>query len=170
MKTYIILILFVYNFAVKAQIGIEKVSVDGDGLMDFPTGTTKGILLPQVQNVTSMANISPGTFVFDGLTAKTKYYNGISWIEMTGENGVSPTLITGVEKNVTKGLIVGMSDSQANGVLVFESDKKALILPKVINPVSNVKSPTAGMMCYDPITKLICFYNGTTWSFWGDIN
>jgi hypothetical protein len=171
MKTiYIPIFLFAFNILTQAQIGVEKESVDGSGLMDFPTGTTKGIILPQVENNTTMADISAGTFVFDGATSKTKYYDGTAWIEMTGENGISPSKIIGAEHNVTKGVIVGAEDSTANGVLVFESEDKALILPKVIDPVNNVKSPAAGMMCYDPVAKLVCLYNGATWSFWGNIN
>ncbi|WP_449400956.1 hypothetical protein [Chryseobacterium wanjuense] len=45
--------------------------------MDFPIGTTKGIILPQVINNMTMTDVSAGTFVFDGVTAKTKFYNGI---------------------------------------------------------------------------------------------
>jgi hypothetical protein len=168
--TYFTLSFFAFSIFINAQIGIEKETVDGSGLMDFPGGTTKGIILPQVTNNTTMTEVSAGTLVFDGATAKTKYYDGASWIEMTGENGISPTLTVSSEKDVTKGIIVGSPDSTAKGILVFESNDKALILPKVNDPVNNIKSPAAGLICYDPDTKLVCFYNGTNWSFWGDIN
>jgi hypothetical protein len=170
MKTYFILLLFIFNALAKAQVGIEKESVDGGGLMDFPTGTAKGIILPQVQDNTLMTDVSVGTLVFDGATAKSKYYDGTNWIELTGESGLSASLLPGAEKNVNKGIIIGAADSAAKGVLVFESEDKALILPKVVDPVNNVKSPAAGMMCYDPVAKLVCFYNGVSWSFWGNIN
>ena len=162
--------LFMSSISVYGQIGIETESVEGSGLMDFPTGTTKGIILPQVTDNTVMTDVSAGTFVFDGATSKTKYYNGTIWIEMSGENGQSPTLISGLEKNLTKGVIIGAPDSSVNGVLIFESQDKALILPKVSDPTNTVKSPVAGMICYDPITKLVCLYNGTNWSYWGNID
>lgn len=163
------LIIFLFTSAfINAQVGFEKASVDGSGLVDFPTGTTKGIILSQVQNNTNMTDTSAGTFVFDGTSSKVKYYNGTSWIELTGQPGTSKTLLTGNEQDRSKGIIIGAPDSAAKGVLILESTDKALILPKVINPAANVKSPSAGMMCYDPVAKLVCFYNGTTWAFWGN--
>lgn len=153
---------------VSAQIGIEKNTIDGSGLLDFPSGTTRGIILPLVQNTTVMSGTSGGTFVFDGAETKVKFYNGNSWIDLTKASGVSKSILAGSEQNRSKGIIIGASDSSAKGVLIFESTNKALILPKVINPAVNVKSPTAGMMCYDPVAKLVCFYNGTEWSFWGN--
>lgn len=169
-RNYFTIVLFAFCISIQGQIGIEKESVDGSGLMDFPIGTTKGIILPQVINNMTMTDVSAGTFIFDGATAKTKFYNGTSWIEMSGENGQSPALISGSEKNVTKGVIIGAADSSATGVLIFESNNKALILPKILDPTNSVKSPSAGMMCYDPIAKMVCFYNGTNWSYWGNID
>ncbi|MFC3159477.1 hypothetical protein [Chryseobacterium arachidis] len=161
--------LFISAFA-SAQVGFEKTSVDGSGLVDFPSGTTKGIILPQVSNNTNMTTVAEGTFVFDGATSKVKYYNGTEWIELTGEAGSSRTLLAGGENSQSKGIIIGASDSPAEkGVLILESQDKAMILPKVIDPATNVKSPSAGMMCYDPVAKLVCFYNGTSWAFWGNI-
>ncbi|WP_300688356.1 hypothetical protein [Chryseobacterium sp.] len=154
--------------AVSAQIGIEKSTIDGSGLLDFPSGTTKGIILPQVQNAAAMSGTSGGTFIFDGAASKVKFHNGSSWIDLTNAAGVSKALLPGSEQNRSKGVIMGAPDSSARGVLILESTDKALILPKVINPAVNVKSPVAGMMCYDPTAKLVCFYNGTEWSFWGN--
>lgn len=163
-----IISLFISIFT-NAQIGIEKESVDGSGLVDFPEGTTKGIILPQVTNNLNMTDTSAGTFVFDGVSSKVKYYNGADWIELTGQTGASKTLLVGTEQDRSAGVIIGAPDSTAKGVLVLESNDKALILPKIIDPANNVKSPSAGMMCYDPVAKLVCFYNGVNWAFWGNI-
>jgi len=165
----LIISLFISAFA-NAQVGFEKESVDGSGLVDFPSGTTKGIILPQVSDNANMTNVAEGTFVFDGTTSKVKYYNGTAWVELTGQAGTSKTLLAGSENNQSKGLVIGAADSPAEkGVLILESQDKALILPKVINPAVNVQSPSAGMICYDPVAKLVCFYNGTSWAFWGNI-
>jgi hypothetical protein len=169
MKTLLIIFLFAFTIT-KAQIGVETTSIDGSGLVDFPAGTTKGLILPQVTNNTNMTDVVEGTFVFDEATSKVKYYNGTAWIELTGQTGVSRTLLAGAEQDRAKGVIIGAPDSVAKGVLVLESEDKALILPKVIDPAVNVKSPNAGMMCYDPVAKLVCFYNGTNWAFWGNID
>ncbi|MCS3529885.1 hypothetical protein [Chryseobacterium sp. JUb7] len=164
------LIIFLFiSIAAHAQIGFEKPTVDGSGLLDFPTGTTKGIILPQVNNSANMTDTSAGTLVFDGTTSKVKYYNGTAWVDLTGQVGTSRSLLAGTEQNRSKGVIIGAPDSTAKGVMVLESQNKALILPKIINPAANVKSPSAGMMCYDPVAKLVCFYNGSNWAFWGNI-
>ncbi|MCW3161514.1 hypothetical protein [Chryseobacterium oryctis] len=152
-------------------MGFDTATIEGSGLVDFPAGTTKGIILPQVNDVTTMTETSQGTFVFDGSTAKVKYYDGVDWIELTGKTGAVNTLLPGAEKDQSIGVIIGGAESDAKkGVLVLESADKAMILPKVINPVVNVKSPTAGMMCYDPEKKLVCFYDGVEWAFWGNID
>lgn len=166
-KTYIFASLFLGIFA-QAQIGIEKQSVDGSGLLDFPEGTTKGIILPQVINANNMINTSAGTFVFDTATARVKFYDGTEWVDMSGKSGAAPALLQSDEQNNEQGVVIG-DTSTAKGILVLEAENKALILPKVVDPVNNVKSPTAGMMVYDPDKNLVCFYNGVEWTFWGDI-
>lgn len=170
MKAIILFLLIILSSPINAQIGFEKTIIDGSGLIDFPIGTTKGIVLPQVADNTNMTDVSEGTFIFDGATSRVKYYNGIIWIELTGQTGTSRTLLPGAENNQSKGIIIGASDSDAKGVLILESQDKALILPKIIDPATNVKSPSPGMMCYDPVLKLVCFYNGTSWAFWGNID
>ena len=54
----------------------------------------------------------------------------------------------------------------AEGVMVLESADKALILPKVVDPQANVLNPYPGMLCYDPVKKLVAVFNGTHWFFW----
>ena len=148
------------------QIAIGKASVDGSGLLDFSTGTSKGIILPQIEDASTMTAVTPGTLVFDETTSKIMFYNG-SWKDLSINSGVSPTLDTGSEFSSNQGVIIGSNTSTANGVLILESSDKALILPKVTDPVANVKSPYAGMMCYDPVKKVIAIFNGSEWNFWG---
>lgn len=159
-----LLFLLLAPILIKTQVAIGKTQVDGSGILDFPTGTTNGIILPRVLNTATMTSVQPGTLVFDLSTSKMKYFNGI-WMELTDKTGTNPSLIPGNDI-ADNGVIIGASSSLAKGALVLESSDKALILPKVENPVSNVKSPEAGMICYDPISKLICFYNGNQWFFW----
>lgn len=159
----IILLIFLPT-ALSAQVAIGKEQVDGSGILDFTTGTTNGIILPQVLDSETMTSTEPGTLVFDLTTSRVKYFNG-AWVDLSDKTGINPTLIAG--NDITdRGVIIGANTSTANGVLVLESADKALILPKITDPVTNVKSPAAGMMCYDPTTKLICVYNGTEWFFW----
>ena len=158
----LILLLFL-PVLLNAQVAIGKTQIDGSGILDFPAGTTNGIILPRVLDTEGMT-AEPGTLVFDVATSRVKYFNG-AWADLSDKTGTSPTLIAGNDIAAT-GVIIGATSSTANGVLVLESADKALILPKIIDPVTSVKSPVAGMICYDPGTKLICVYNGTEWFFW----
>lgn len=161
----IIIATLISNIAM-AQVAIGgKMSVDGSGILDFPTGTTKGIILPYVTDSSTMTSVTPGTLVFDMATSKVKYNDGF-WQELTDEPGLSPdNLLTGSDLPDAK-VIFGSSTSRADGVLVLESTNKALILPHVKDPVNNIKSPVAGMIVFDPDKKLMCVYNGKEWFFW----
>ena len=161
----IIITLLISNFCL-AQVAIEKTTVDGSGILDFASGTTKGIILPNVTDVTAITPLTRGTIAYDLATANAKYFNG-TWMNLNIlSTGTAPTLLPGNDLIDNTGVIIGNQTSAAEGVLILESNSKALILPKVDNPVLNVKSPVAGMMCYDPVKKLMCIYNGKDWSFW----
>ena len=160
----IILAMLVSNVAL-AQIAIGgKTSVDGSAILDFPAGTTKGIILPNVTDVSAMTSVEPGTIVFDVASSRVKYNDGF-WKDLSDRTGISPTLLPGNDIAGAK-VVFGSQTSAADGVLVLESPTKALILPHVINPVTSVKSPTAGMLVYDPVKKMMCVYNGKEWFFW----
>ena len=161
----IIIALFISNFCL-AQVGIEKNTVDGDGILDFPLGTTKGIILPNVTKSADMTSVTRGTLVYDIATKDNQYYDG-AWktLNVLLTSGIAPSLLPGNDLP-TKGVIIGKQTSTAQGVLVLESSSKALILPKVENPAGTVKTPVAGMICYDPVQKIMAVYNGKDWSFW----
>lgn len=161
----IIIALLISNFCL-AQVGIEKTTVDGDGILDFPLGTTKGIILPNVTKSADMTSVTRGTLVYDIATKDNQYYDG-AWktLNVLSTPGTAPTLLAGNDLP-TPGVIIGKQTSSAEGVLILESSSKALILPKVENPVGSVKSPVAGMICYDPVKKIMAVYNGKNWSFW----
>lgn len=161
--TLLLIIISTHSFG---QIAIGKAAVDGSGLLDFVDSTTKGIILPQVEDSSTMTTVTPGTLVFDGTTSKVQYFDG-AWKDLSLNTGVTPILPTSSEANPNQGVIVGSDTSLARGVLILEASDKALILPKVIDPVTNVKSPYAGMMCYDPVKKVIAVFNGSEWNFWG---
>lgn len=40
-----------------------------------------------------------------------------------------------------------------------------MIHPQVANYANNT-NPSNGMMVFDTTTQLLCFFNGTQWSFW----
>lgn len=160
----IIIAILISNFCI-AQVAIEKTSVDGSGILDFASGTTKGLILPNVTDVTTMTAVTPGTLVYDLATARIKYYDG-TWQDLSYQSGTAPTLLSGTDNGNKTGVIIGDPNTTAEGVLVLESSSKALILPKINDPVTNVKSPVAGMICYDPVKKLMCIFNGKDWFFY----
>lgn len=160
----LLVFLVISNFCI-AQVAIEKSVVDGSGILDFASGTTKGIILPNVVNNNSMTNVTPGTLVFDNTSAKVKYFDGF-WKELSTNTGIAPARLAGTDVITEKGVVIGNTPTTAEGVLVLESQNLALILPKIDNPVTNVKSPVAGMICYDPIKKVMSVYNGKEWFFW----
>ena len=163
----IIIALFISN-CYFSQVAIEKTTVDGSGILDFPLLTTKGIILPNVTNSSLMTPVTRGTLVYDNTTKNAQYYDG-AWktlnILSAADNASTP--LPGSDLPNTKvGVIIGKQSTTAEGVLVLESDTKALILPKVESPVANIKSPVAGTMVYDPTKKIMAIYNGKDWSFW----
>lgn len=87
------------------------------------------------------------------------------WVDLSDAGS-----LTGIIPNTSfeqgGGVIIGAASSSAQGVLVLESANKALVLPKVNDPVANMKSPVAGTICYDTVSKTIAVFDGVTWNFW----
>ena len=163
----IIAAIFISNLF-GAQVAIEKTTVEGSGILDFPLGTTKGIILPYVVNSVNISPVTKGTIVYDQTTKNAQYYDG-AWktLNVISAATTAPTTQPGNDISNTKvGVIIGKQTTSAEGVLVLESNNKALILPKVEGPVANIKSPVAGTMVYDPTKKIMAIYNGKDWSFW----
>ncbi|APD08016.1 hypothetical protein UJ101_02517 [Flavobacteriaceae bacterium UJ101] len=161
LRTLCLVLFFQQAFA---QVGIEKASVDGDGILDFPENTTKGIILPRVSSISGAVN---GTLIFDTSDNKVKVNNGTDWEELTTDTGAARVYENTVREVATnQGVILGSDTSSAPGVLVLESTDKALILPKIVEPHKNVVNPEPGMICYDVTNNTLSIFNGKTWEFW----
>lgn len=174
-KTYtmrtIITILFIsiLNFSF-AQVAIGKNFVNGTStLLDF-SEENKGIILPWCTTVPT-TNLVGGTIILDATSDnRIKYYDGTTWQDLSLENGAVDLTNQNTLTEAGNGTLISdntTTGQRGDGVLVLESNDKAMILPIVEEPVVNMKSPTPGTMVYDPFNKVICFYNGTSWSFWG---
>jgi hypothetical protein len=165
MKKVIILTLIVAGVSsLKSQVGMGKSSVDGDAILDFPVSRT-GIILPVVEVLPTGAAATNGTFLLDKTDLTIKMRQNDLWVPLS-----DPGSLTGTMPNTSaetgSGVIIGAASSPAQGVLVLESTSKALVLPKVNDPVANMKSPVAGTMCYDTVSKTISVFDGLNWSFW----
>ena len=146
-----------------AQTSVEKQTVDGDGVLDFASGTTKGIILPAVEALpTTPAN---GTFLYDKNDQMAKMYENGAWVNLTVE-GNNSTVLPYTGTDINKQTVIGATNTSVDGVLVLESTNKALILPKVASPHINVSSPYPGMLCYDTDAKALAIFNGAVWSYW----
>ena len=158
---YIAVVFLLTVVQVMGQVSIGKSSVDGDGLLDFASGTTSGIILPRVTTLPTTV----GALVYDSTDQKVKYNNG-SWQDLSIESGSVDMTDQNLYSDVGNGVIIGSDTTTDEGVLTLESTDKALILPKIASPEVNVKSPEAGMICYDTVKKNLVVYNGEEWTFW----
>lgn len=150
---------------ISAQIAIEKTQADGDGLLDFPSNTTKGILLPIVETLPT--NASPGTLLMDKNDRILKMNVESAWIPLSDPGSVSGAVFnTNGEVSGQNRVIMGASTTNVPGVLVLESSDKALILPKIASPHLNVKNPYPGMICYDTASKTMAVFDGLKWNYW----
>jgi len=167
------LIIIVLSFSyTKAQVAIGKSDINGTStLLDFvdnnPT-TPNGLILPAVTNAANVAAPANGTFIFDSQDKTIKVFQNGGWLGLSETGlGTSENLIINNSNDVGAGVVISdNTTSPANGVLVLESSNKAIILPKIVNPETSVKSPYPGMMCYDTATKSLAVFDGTNWYYW----
>lgn len=167
-KTFLLMIFLMAIGFSKAQIAIGKQSTEGNNtILDFGTGTTNGIILPIVETLPTegSAGLEGGTFLMDKNDLKLKMYDGTQWVALSDAGSISAvTFNTSAEKG--DGVIFGNNTTTAKGVLVLESTDKAMILPKVASPETNIKSPYPGTMCYDTTSKSVAIFDGLKWNYW----
>jgi len=147
-----------------AQTGIETKTTTTSAVLEFASGTTKGIILPAVE--TLPATPANGTFLLDRNDSKIKMRQNNGWVELSGAGSIANVVPYSGTVDNGKQTVVGSRTTSESGVLVLESNDKALVLPKVANPHLNVKSPYAGMMCYDTTRKALAVFDGTVWNYW----
>ena len=176
MKKYItVFFVILAVFTAKSQVSIGgKQEVEGTAtLLDFnsPLSTTNnntnGIILPAVKEQALVVSPSKGTFIYDHKAKIVKMFEKTDWVFLSGEGDNSKIVVnTSADLNANQGAIIGSQTSNAKGVLVLESANKAMILPRIQNPHTNVKSPYPGMMCYDTVRKSLAVFDGTKWNYW----
>ncbi|MDV7699289.1 hypothetical protein N6B72_20405 [Chryseobacterium soli] len=163
-KIIIATVIFAGFSCLTAQVGMGKASVDGDAILDFPLSNT-GIILPMVDALPTGSAASNGTFLLDKTDLKIKMRENDLWVALSDAGSLTGTM-PNASAEQGGGVIIGAASSSAQGVLVLESASKALVLPKVNDPVTNMKSPIAGTMCYDTVSKTVAVFDGVKWSFW----
>ena len=164
MKNKLLILLVIFTaFTLHAQIAIGKIDVQGGAILDFDSGTEKGILLPIVE--TLPGNAVDGTLLMDKNDSKLKMKVDGTWRDLSDAGSVSTVNFNNSDEK-GKGIIIGDQGSTAEGVLVLEASDKALVLPKVNAPHLNVKSPHPGMICYDTLNKMLAVFDGLKWNYW----
>jgi hypothetical protein len=158
-------LMLITNLVIYSQVGIETTSIHTDAILDFPTGQNKGIVLPMVEALPTGAAASNGTFLIDKTDGRVKVRQNGIWLNLTGTSSLSSYSVN-PSADTFDGVIIGATSSSASGVLVLESTNKALMLPKVVSPHINIKSPYPGLMCYDTTKNAIAVFNGTAWYYW----
>ena len=177
MKNIFTIILLASITSINAQViignAIGTATTKTSVLLDFAAGQNKGMIVPYVRTIPTGSALVGGSIILDATTATTarmKYYNGSTWIDLSGQDAnVTSALAnqpTGVTETNSKS-IIGAQSSSADGVLVLESTTKAMVLPTVLD-VTSIPSPSPGMMVYvnKAGAKRLAVYNGNKWSFW----
>lgn len=148
-----------------AQTAVGKQTVSSPSvLLDFGSGTTRGIILPAVESIPAAP--ANGTFLFDRNDSIVKMFENGVWVQLssTGDDG-SIVPYTGTV-DTGKQTVMGAQTTAVDGVLVLESSDKAMVLPHIANPHIAVKSPYPGMMCYDTYSKSVAVFDGAVWNYW----
>lgn len=149
----------------RAQTAIETKTVSSvSSVLEFATGTTKGIILPAV--TTLPAAPANGTFLFDKTDKIVKMRQNGIWVLLSGVGNDTTVPYSGTTQDNTKQTVMGARTTAVDGVLVLEAPNKALVLPKVADPHLNVKSPYPGMVCYDTTKKALAVFDGKLWNYW----
>ncbi len=167
-----ILSLVIIN--IKGQVAIGKTSVTNTSvILEFDNALTnkKGIILSTVENLTKGLGTDPtannGTFLFDRSDDKVKMYENNTWVDLSdagSETKITPN--TSADTISNQGALIGSATSNAKGVLVLEATNKAMVLPWIQNPHTNVKDPYPGMMCYDTASRTLAVFDGSVWNYW----
>ena len=128
------------------------------------------LLILKSLSANAVANVVPGTLIFDTTDKKVKYYKETDtspiWFDLTVDN--TGEVDTSLQKTITEQTEAKVSigtPTAVPGILVLEDADKAMVLP-LVDKYSSVINPSPGMMVYDVSNDMICLYNGTVWSFW----
>lgn len=165
----IVLVFFTLTVlsTLSAQVGIGRNTFSSTSvLMEFEEGTTKGIILPAVNNITVVTPIN-GMMVFDRSDAIVKYYQNGGWVLLSDAGNTLNAPIVNASPETGGGVLIGTDDTSAQGILELRSTDKALVLPKVANPHLNVPSPVTGIMVYDTASRTLAVFDGLVWNYWG---
>ncbi len=161
LKIFVLFICVQNSFC---QVGIYINPITSSAILDFETGKNKGIVLPIVESLST--SIINGTILMDKTDKKVKMRQNDAWVNLTTEGNITNVVFNTSAESLNNGVVIGASSTAATGVLILESTTKALVLPKVASPHLNIKSPVAGMICYDTTSNTMAIFDGLSWHYW----
>ena len=162
-KALPIISIFIFSGHYQSQVAISKSPNNTGAILDFATGTTNGIILSAVTSLP--ANPANGTFVVNKADLQVKMRQNNTLVNMSSPGDLSK-VAQNSSPEVGNGVIIGSNTSSASGVLILEATDKALVLPRIASPQTNVRSPYPGMICYDTASKSVAVFDGKVWNFW----
>lgn len=176
MKILFTLGIVLSTLSVQAQVAIGKANVSNSTVsLEFGDAEKRGVILPWVTKSDDMNTAVNGTMVYDLTSLKVKVKYATGWKDLSvNSNGKTTDPVTNVNGVAIQNSAQEADDAKVSigtptstpGILVLEDTNKAMVLPKVANPHTDIINPSPGMMVYDTTRKLLAVFNGTVWSFW----
>lgn len=175
MKSFLLIVaLLPLMVTAQATIGMKS-SANASVVLDFPSGTTKGIILPAVESLP--VNPANGTFAYNRATSRVMMFENGKWVFLSQVGDSSSLVSYSGTVDTGKQTVIGSYLTKVyngtsfvagavSGVLVLEGATKALVLPKIEQTNETVKSPYPGMMCYDTTRKALAVFDGALWYYW----
>ena len=174
-KISITIAAILVSFTAQAQLAIGANDVSSASVSLEFGDENRGLLLPWVDSESAVTDVENGTLVYDISDHKVKVKYASGWTDLSlNETGTTVNPLSNVDgmdiqstlvENTNAKVSIGEPTS-VNGILVLESTDKAMVLPKVSAPHTNIINPTAGLMVYDPTTQELAVFNGTDWAYW----
>lgn len=86
----ILIILFLAAYAASAQVGIGTTNPSANSVLDL-TSPNKGLMLPRVNDTSSVSNPSAGLMIYDQNAQSPAFHNGARWNALAGTIASSAT-------------------------------------------------------------------------------
>ncbi len=171
MKKTVISILSLFATCSFAQVAIGKTSITSPSVsLEFydDADNARAMILPWVDSQSAVTGAVDGTIIYDTTDNKVKYLKAGSWFDLSITGAADTTLQDALTENASAKSQIGGNPATDTtpGILVLADTDKAMVLPKVASPHLNIVNPSAGMMCYDTVSKTLAVFNGSVWSYW----
>ena len=162
------------SFMSHAQLAIGTSDVSSASVSLEFGAENRGLLLPWVDSEADVTDVENGTLVYDASDHKVKVKYASGWKDLSIVEGTTINPISNIDGMDIQSALVENADAKVsigeptsvNGIFVLEDTDKAMVLPKVSAPHTNIINPTPGLIVYDPTTQELAVFNGTDWAYW----